>query len=1513
MLGIVTRRRVLWLVLTLAALVVLTLGALVFVFPSGLVHRLAIWQLESTTGRPVTIEALDLSVATGRFSVRGFRINDPDGGLLAEFDRLEGRFHRRSLLRGHLWIEALALTGGHVRIVRIGPNRFNISDLLERPAGRRMLDVSVDHFSVTDGRVALEDRTLTPARTWHSDDIRLDAREITTLGRRGTAVGSTTIAGSLISLRVDELQLAPVHLRAWVNVRDVDLRLAALYVPPDAPIVLARGTLDAGFALALDAREGLRVDAEAVVNGLALRRPGIEGDALTAPALQVLVRDFHHRADAVALRYASVGGDVTVLDPTSATPRRLTFSDLTATASGLEQPTTGLTRVAIHANVPGGGEVDIGGTAGLTPRRADVRVRARGVELATIGRYLPIAGQLDGVARTDVRVNATDERGFSLTVAGDVTLERVALGDGARTLAGAARVSATALQYTWPATVRVGQLTVRQPAVTLERDANGVIDLTTLVTPRAEPAGEASAPSAGPPGARWAVDLGISRLRIEDGRALVTDAASGARVDARRIALAAEDLAWPGRGPARVQASAAIAGLGELSAQGTVDAGQRGADLAVRVREADLATLQPWLPIAGRVRGVADADVRVVASHDGTLRLAVTGDTTLRRFALLDGRRPLAAAVRVAATGAEYTWPATVRVARLTVTEPSATVARDAAGAIELAALLRPTRRPDAATPSAAEEAAKSAAADVTVTQLRIDDGRAVVTDAATGGRVEVARLAVRARDVSWPARGTAPVRLTAAVAGGEVTARGTVDAGQRRGELAVTLRGADLAALQPWLPITGRVRGAADADLTVVAALDPFALRVRGTAGAADLAFLEGDQPLLTVGRVDATGVDLQWPTQLAVDGLRVNAPWAKIERTPQGELSLRRLFARRPGLPAAPAETKGDAGLVAGLQLSVRDALFENGGLSIVDDAVEPAARFELKGSRLALRDLTWPARGAATVQISTPMPGREGTLRARGTFSIEPTRLALDVDLDQVDLAPGRPYLPIDARLGGRLSGRAKVTGTFGDTISLVIAGDATAERLTLGDDLRRLATVRRVELAGMRYQYPTSLRVKQLTLERPWLLLERDSSGTFELAALFAARNRAVTGSSSGPGGRPGPGADGTTAPIRKPRVRLLVGTLTMQEGFVRFVDRASEPDFVEEISAIALTAEGLGTRQSRNGKVTLRGTFASGTPLSVHGELGSLLVLLDERRFVDVTVDVRDYPVPRLNPYLRRHLGWLARQGRLTAGVHYRIAGYDLEATNDIRVVGLDVERPDDPGQGAGGPPLDTIVSLLKNRDGVIRLDVPVRGSLLAPDFDYSDAVWTAVRNLAIRLVALPFSLVGKLFYTKDSHIDSVAVYPVPFPVAGAVPTPEGAQQLDRLVTFLKQASAVRLRLRPVTTVADVTALRRQALQSRLAGSGADPTTRRQAAVGLYAELFPRRQPPASDEALLEELTRETPTPPRALRTLAADRVAATRDALIRAGIAPERLEPVESRTAVESEGVARVEFEIAPD
>ena len=1435
------RRLVLGSLLVVLVLLVAA-GAVALLALPRIVRTVTIWRLEALTNRPVTIEAVDLSLRTGRFSVRGLRINDRDGGLLTRFDSLEGRFHRRSILEGHLWIEDLVLTNSDVRIVRTGPDRFNISDILDRPREPGGgFAITLDHVAIRGGTIVLEDRVLTPARTWRAENVVLEARDLTTSGARGTAVSSTTVAGALVTVRVNDLRLFPIHMHADVNIRDLDLTLVDLYLPPNSPTEVESGVAHAAVAVDLDAKDGLTVSAEGLVERLSIGRPEIAGDEIIAPTVRFLVRELRQRPGSIALRYASLEADeLTARDPTTSPPTPLKFKNVTATASDLEQPMKGPAKIAVYGTLPGVGEVDVTGTAGVAPRRADLRVRARSLDLPFLSRHLPFEALIAGVGTADVRVVATDDTKLGVTVTGDVTLEKVRVRDGDQTPVRIKRLVAHGLAYTYPASLRVADLTLTEPSARVERSADGTLNLAALARRRETPGGtSATAPAGTAPATRQdaapAADIAVTRLSIIDGRARVTDAVTGGRLEAADIDVTAEAVTWPSRGPARVRISTDVAG-GRMSARGTVEPSPARGNLSLTATKVDIATLQPWLPpAAGRLRGRADADV--------TVGLAL---------------QPLSVEAKGTVTGTSLVWTDGVRPA------------------------------------------------------------------------VNVASLDVRAEDVTWPSRGPARVQIATDVAGGRLTARGTVDAGVRRGELAIKATGVDLATLQPWLPIVGQVRGSADADVTVALGLEPFSLALKGGLGAGNLAFLEGSKPLLTVKRVDATGLDVVWPTKLSMDRLRVNTPWAEVARNRLGELSLRALFRRRPDLPpaATPAPDTAAAvtpgaptptpGPLPGMQVTLREAIFENGGSRIIDDSVEPAARFELAGSNLELRNLTWPARGNATVALSTPMPGG-GTLKGRGTFSIEPTKLTLDAELDQVDLAAGRPYLPFDARVAGKLTGKAKINGTFGDTITLVVDGDAAVDRLRLGDPERRLVTADTVSLAGFRYSYPTSVRIREATLQKPWMLVERQSDGSLELVKLFQAKQ----GSAPATAARPAASAvtrASTPPPSDKPPadkpgpVRVVITKLTMRDGFVRFVDRTTDPAYAEELSNVTLTGENLGTTPTRQGAaprrgtVELRGQFASGTPLAVHGKIGSYPGPL----YLDMVVELTDFPVPRLNPYLDRLSSYVARQGTLTASLTYRVNGDDLDALNDVVIDGLDLQSG---GHGNEfrkhtGLPLPTLVSLLKDRKGIIKLNVPVSGRLSSPEFKYGDAVWAALRNLSIKLVALPFSLVGKLFFTEDSRIESLQIDPVTFQTAKPLPDKDGAEQVAHLVDFLKQTPDVRLRMRPVTTVADVSALRREALESRLATLGSDESARRQAAVGLYTELFPRRDPPTSDEALYEALTRETPTPPRALRELADKRVAAVHAALLGAGIPAARLERLESRTAVESEGTPRVEFEI---
>ena len=176
--------------------------------------------------------------------------------------------------------------------------------------------------------------------------------------------------------------------------------------------------------------------------------------------------------------------------------------------------------------------------------------------------------------------------------------------------------------------------------------------------------------------------------------------------------------------------------------------------------------------------------------------------------------------------------------------------------------------------------------------------------------------------------------------------------------------------------------------------------------------------------------------------------------------------------------------------------------------------------------------------------------------------------------------------------------------------------------------------------------------------------------------------------------------------------------------------------------------------------------------------------------------------------LPRHRGpepiyWTIMGGDAEAGItlHWAVPRIDAGPILAQRTVAV---RPDDTSGSlarrlveAGLPALDETLERLQ------------AGDLSAREFDFREAVWGGIRNLAIRLLALPFSRVGSLFFSEDSKVTAVTLAPVVFERGTARLGPAMVGHLERVAAFLLEAPSVSLRLAPILTQADLDALKRE--------------------------------------------------------------------------------------------------------
>ena len=687
-----SRRR--WSIAAIVVLgLVLSAAALWWQLP-GIARWLVVRQIEAVTGRRVTVERFDLALARGRLEVRGLRLADREPGpSLAEIDRLDVRFAPGALLRGRLDVREATIDGLRLRIVRTERGELNIADLLRRPPSTEAPPaVNIDRLSLTAGALTVEDRAVATARTWRAEAITVEASALSTVDAapRGALRLAAAVAGAPLSVELTELGLVPLRARARVALKSVDVAVAQIAAPAEAPLVLDRAALTADLTAALEAGGAFRLDGRGSLDGIAIVRRGSDAPVATVPSLAFAVDGAGVHGQVAQIERLEVTGTATVLDQRSRPPLPIPIDRLRLTVEATDGDATSV-RVRFVAARQGGGEVDVQGTARLAPLSADLRARVTRVDLAVWDALIPLPGRLGGFAESDLTIAVTTSpAGLGVRTRGRAALTRLSLSDGGRPLIAAQELELAGIDAEWPR-LRIERVRAVRPTVAADRDAEGRLSLMALVPPAGPPSPAAAArAAAAPAGSGLAVEIG--EFVVSEGTLTLDDAsvAPPARLRISPFGLTARDVAWPGPRAAKVEMKVALPVTGTFDATGTVSLDPVKLDLRARLAGAALGPYQAYVPVAARIRGRLDADVAITGALAPRIDLAVKGTAAVRDLTIGERERPLITVARMEMTGLDYRWPTTVAVDRFRVERSWAMVERRADGALPLAALFRP-------------------------------------------------------------------------------------------------------------------------------------------------------------------------------------------------------------------------------------------------------------------------------------------------------------------------------------------------------------------------------------------------------------------------------------------------------------------------------------------------------------------------------------------------------------------------------------------------------------------------------------------------------------------------------------------------------------------------------------------------------------------------------------------------------------------------------------------------------
>ncbi len=483
---------------------------------------------------------------------------------------------------------------------------------------------------------------------------------------------------------------------------------------------------------------------------------------------------------------------------------------------------------------------------------------------------------------------------------------------------------------------------------------------------------------------------------------------------------------------------------------------------------------------------------------------------------------------------------------------------------------------------------------------------------------------------------------------------------------------------------------------------------------------------------------------------------------------------------------------------KITVAKSVGEDVALRFEDRAVAPAATHTVDGLGFTIDNLSTDPGQSAKVAARFKF-NRQGDVALDGTLQIFPINaLAVDLKLDvkTLELLPLQPYfgeklniavtrgqLSAAGNLQLRLEDSAKTPATpalTGGFSGQATVGDfAAVDKLNSADFLRwKSFYLGKVDVR----LNPASVSIGEVALADFFARVIVSPQGKLNL--LQIVRQDGAPDAAAPPTAATGDGK--AVAPVAaEPAVTmpLKVDKITLQGGTVRFSDNFVKPNYSANLRQIGGRITGLSSAAGSVANLELRGSYDNVAPLNVTAKINPL----SAKPYLDLQADIKGLELTSLSSYSGKYAGYAIEKGKLSLFVKYKIENDQLEAENrvflDQLTFGDPVDSPD-----ATKLPVTLAVSLLKNRNGEIDLDLPISGSLNDPQFSVGGLVVKVVVNLLVKAVTSPFALLGSMFGGGEEMAN------VEFDYGRAAITPSTQQRLEKLAKALADRPALRLEI-----------------------------------------------------------------------------------------------------------------------
>ena len=605
-------------------------------------------------------------------------------------------------------------------------------------------------------------------------------------------------------------------------------------------------------------------------------------------------------------------------------------------------------------------------------------------------------------------------------------------------------------------------------------------------------------------------------------------------------------------------------------------------------------------------------------------------------------------------------------------------------------------------------------------------------------------------------------------------------------------------------------------------------------------------DREVLRLPAVRLWGGDFRWPAKtVAAAGFSIYDGVISLLRDDDGALNVLPAEVEEP----AGQDTVPDADPVAPAgdpwQLSLSEFSINRLALNLEDEVVTPPANLGWRSLDIEIRDIS-NEDGAVFPTVARLEALDGGSIAIDGQLGVLPTpSFDFSLVVDALEFGMADPYLKqlADVHLeSGALNVTAEIRSSEDDSLSVSGDFEFADFLLTESDQDARLGSWSSMKAENLAYSAAAnSLEISELRFSEPYgdVLIAEDGSVNL---------GRVRKGDETGDEDEPEAVETAEEPPADEPATAITIGRVVVSDAAADFADLSLPLPFNAKIAALNGEISTIATTSSEPSTVTMEGKVDEFGQVKISGTVTPL----DPALNTDIRVAFENVDMPKFSAYSIPFAGQEIASGRLDLDLGYMIEGGTLAGENNVVLrdfeLGDKVEHP-----GAMSLPLGLAVALLKDPDGKIDLDVPVRGDINDPEFSYGAVVRKALVNLLTKIVTSPFALLGNLVGAEGDELEYLAFEP-----GRADLSPPELEKAGKIAEALRLRPQLALQMGGVyVSGLDLAALKAEradeAIEARIAEAKDDKAMyadqRRKAVEALLAEALQGDDPQARfDEA-----------------------------------------------------------------